>query len=140
VALSANLDRPFKAGANQVISLLVAATTHIYKGAAVMCVAGTGYAVPGADTASGRYMGIALEEADNSAGSAGDIRVKVLHGATHLMTKASAAITDLGYKVALSDDTTVAHVSVTTNDVLMGTVTALQDSTHVWVDDALVGA
>ena len=54
----------------------VKAGAHIYKGALV-CADSTGYGVPGADTADYTFLGVALEEADNSAGQNGDLTLRV---------------------------------------------------------------
>jgi hypothetical protein len=55
----------------------VAGTTEIARGDLV-CENTAGYAVPGADTANYKFLGICIYAADNNPGNAGDISVKVV--------------------------------------------------------------
>lgn len=130
-ALSADKQRKHKEPYLQ--SLDVALTTTIYKGSIVMVVEGTGYAVPGADTASGKTMGVCTEGVDNSAGADGDKTVQVRYGKVHSFTASGADITWMGKNVYIVDDTTVALVGTTTNDVLVGKVMEVISTTEVSV-------
>lgn len=54
----------------------VKAETQVFKGSLV-CVDSKGYAVPGAAVGGYRFVGIAIENADNSSGNDGDWNVRV---------------------------------------------------------------
>ena len=133
-ALSADKEVNRKAG--NVVSYDVAASTTIYKGAMV-CDNGSGYAVPAADTNGYALLGFAVEKADNSSGSDGDIEVRVYKVGSYEMAKASAAQTDIGTLMYILDDQTVASSS--TNSVKAGYVVEVPDTSTVRVRiDAVV--
>ena len=89
MALSANreVDRYVD---QELRSYPVAGSTHIYKGAFVTLDA-SGYAQP--LSAGNRFVGLAYEEADNSGGADGDLRVRVftLGDFGHTLSGATAA-------------------------------------------------
>jgi hypothetical protein len=105
---------------------------HIYKGSLV-CADSTGYAVPGADTAGYTFLGVALEEADNSAGTDGDITVRVQAVGVFSFAK-SGTITqaDVGATLYIKDDQTVALAAGATNDIPCGNLEA-PDGGALWV-------
>lgn len=82
----------------------VVATDIIYRGAAVGLVAASGLARP--LTAGDKFAGFATAKADNSTGSAGDIKVNVMTKGRVQLAVASVAATDLGKPVFASDDDT----------------------------------
>ena len=106
----------------------VAGSTHIYKGALVTLGA-TGYAGP--LSAGSRFVGLAYEEADNSSGSDGDIRVRVFTLGDFGHTLTGATVADVGRPVFASADDTltftpggkpfVGYVKdwVTTNEIIL---------------------
>jgi len=107
----------------------------LYKNAFVMFDA-SGYIVAGADTAACRYAGICVEQCDNSAGSAGDLYVKVETG--DMGREAKVAITgteqaDVGTILYISDDQTLADKTATTNDCAAGVMTEYLSATSAWV-------
>lgn len=104
------------------LELKVKASAKIYKGAMVVTDA-TGYALPGANTAGMIFQGIAQEQKDNSGGASGEISVIVERSDRFAITMASAAITDIGKDVYISDDTTV--TKTVGNGVLVGKVVRL---------------
>lgn len=109
----------------------VTASTTIYKGDAVMLV--SGYAVPGADTSGGIFVGVATTTVVNS-GAAGAARVEVYDDGSFPFTAVGAAVaTWLGVMVYLNGDATVALAGTTSNDVLCGKVTEVESATRVWV-------
>ena len=110
------------------ISVPVKASTTIYKGALVVDLS-TGYASVGADGSGNIFLGVAVEKADNSSGSDGDIEVRVYKTGTYQYTKATAVQTDLGQAAYVRDDNTVALS--TTNSVLAGYVVDIVDSSTV---------
>ncbi|MCO5763761.1 MAG: hypothetical protein NHG36_20045 [Chromatiaceae bacterium] len=80
----------------------VIASDIIYEGAAVGLVAGTGHARP--LVAGDRFVGFAAEKADNSAGAAAAINVKVRAAGAVKLPVTGAVITDVGQPVYASDD------------------------------------
>lgn len=111
----------------------VAAAAQIYKGSLV-CANADGYAVPGADTAGFVFLGVALEEADNGTGSAGELSVKILtHGVFSFNKAGTITQASLGAKVYISDDQTVALAATTTNDIPCGRIEALDGAGALWV-------
>lgn len=98
----------------------VAVSTKIYEGAVVSMVAGTGHAkgYAGTDTV---FLGIADRQADNSAGAAAAITVRVRKDKHRReVTLASVAITDVGAAVYASDDATFTKTS--TSNLLVGKI------------------
>lgn len=99
--LAANSLRTYELG--EINELPVVATDIIYEGAAVGD-NGSGYARP--LVAGDPFRGFAESKADNSAGSAGDINVRVLSKGKIKLAITSLAITDVGKDVYASDDDT----------------------------------
>lgn len=128
-ALTNNKTRDFRLG--DYVEIPVKADTRIYEGAMV-CTVG-GYAVPGADTASYVFMGVATEEADNTGGADGDIKVRVQMGCVESLAASSADATWTGQEVCVADDATVALAASTTNDIKAGKVMRFISSTRVEV-------
>jgi predicted RecA/RadA family phage recombinase len=124
--LTENYDAQGKAGA--LVSYPVAGSTHIYKGSLV-CVNSEGYAVPGADSADYAFVGVAYEETNNTSGSAGDRRVRLLKTGSFVYSKEDAGQSDLGKLMYLSDDNTVADS--TDHSVPAGIVVEVPNSSQV---------
>jgi hypothetical protein len=111
----------------------VADSEHIFKGSLV-CANTDGYAAAGKDSAGFKFLGVALEEADNSAGSDGDVTVKVLaHGVFSFAKSGTVVQADLGKSVYVVDDQTVALAATTTNDIACGKIEALDGASALWV-------
>jgi hypothetical protein len=110
----------------------VKASAQIHKGSLVAADA-SGYAVPGADTAGLTFLGVAIEDADNSGGASGAISVRVQTMGVFSFAK-SGAITQAsaGATLYLVDDQTVALAATTTNDIACGKLEGL-DGSDVWV-------
>lgn len=112
-----------------ILSIPVKAATTINKGALVVIDAG--YAAP-ARTATGLLAaGRAEETADNSSGSAGDIRVLVRRGAFAANNSASGdaiAQADLGKTVYFVDDNTVAKTDGSTTRSAAGKFVGFNDA------------
>jgi hypothetical protein len=110
----------------------VKAATKIYKGSLV-CADSTGYAVPGADAAGQSFLGVAIEEADNSGGAAGALSVRVqTSGIFSLAKSGSITQASIGATLYIVDDQTVGLAATTTNDIPCGRREAL-DGGDVWV-------
>lgn len=78
----------------------------IFRGALLKTNA-AGFVAPCASEAGAKFSGIAYEEKDNSAGSAGDVVAKVIKEGRFLLTGTSFAQTDVGVPVYASDDQTI---------------------------------
>jgi len=114
------------------ISLLVAASTTIYKGA-IVCVNTTGYAVAGAKTAGYKVVGVAEEQVDNSAGSDGDLSVRVRKGVFAFKNDTDAvAQSHIGRPCYVVDDQTVAD-EAEGSSVVAGLVEGIDANDEIWV-------
>jgi hypothetical protein len=131
--LTADLNRSVKGNIHTLKVPLGA--VHVYKGDGLMVLRGTGYAIKMANTALGTYIGVAMEEVDNSGGSAGDLEVLVRRGGIERFSKTSAAITDVGVMATAVDSTTVATGG--TKNVQVGLIVKHESTTHVWVDTSI---
>jgi hypothetical protein len=100
--LAANSPRTWSVG--EIEDYPVIAADIIYDGAAVGLVDGTGHARP--LTTADRFVGFAIETADNSAGAAAAITVKVRSKGLVQLGVTGAVITDVGQPVYASDDDT----------------------------------
>lgn len=100
--LAANKQRPYEIGDYNDIPVI--ASDIIYEGAAVGMVVSTGHARP--LTTADRFVGFAIEKADNSAGAAAAINVRVQMRGEIQLSVSGAAITDLKQPVYASDDDT----------------------------------
>lgn len=106
----------------------------IYAGAFV-CVNADGYAVAGADTAGLIFVGVAMEQKDNTSGSDGDLTVNVRRRGLFKATLGTAiSQANVGDNVFLVDDQTVDLAANTTNDIFCGIIAGYIDSTHAWID------
>ncbi len=106
---------------------------HFYKGA--LCnFNSSGYVKLGADTASEVFAGIALEELDQaSGGSNGDndlLLIPAKSGAVVELTLTSVAVTNIGSACYVNGDDVVALAATTSNDVRVGTIVALSETTN----------
>lgn len=109
----------------------VKASTKVYKGSLV-CVDATGFAVAGADSAGNTFVGMAIENADNSAGSDGTTNVRVqTMGVFSFAKGGSETQADVGSQLFIVDDQTVTSDS-TINNIACGTLEGL-DGSDLWV-------
>lgn len=100
--LAANSPRSFEIGTRNEFPVIAA--DIIYEGAAVGLVDASGHARP--LTSVDRFCGFAEAKADNSAGSAADINVRVVESGKIQLSVSGAVITDCGLAVYASDDDT----------------------------------
>lgn len=96
----------------------VIAADIIYEGAAVGVVKSSGHARP--LNASSKFVGFAEAQADNSAGSAADINVRVVAKGVVKLSVSGAVITDINQPVYATDDDT--FVFLPTGGVYIGRV------------------
>lgn len=98
--LAVNAPRAFEIGSRN--ELPVIASDIIYEGAAVGLVAASGHCRPLA--AGDRFVGFAEQKADNSAGAAAAINVRVIEAGKVQLSVTGVAITDVGQPVYATDD------------------------------------
>lgn len=125
-ALAADKKTEYREGVE--LEFLVKTSSQIYAGALVM-VDADGLLIPGADTASCVFAGLALENVLGDGAKKCRVRVQ---GAVKVVTSGltQAAV---GEKAYLVDDQTVALVATTTNDILCGRIVKFDSATSVWV-------
>ena len=107
---------------------------NIYEGALVE-INSSGFAVNGGDDSGAVFAGVAEEIVDNSGGSAGDLEIKVWTGGgvVTVASAFSAAQTNVGDEVTLSDNQTVDVAGTTTNDVVVGRIVEVISASKVRV-------
>jgi hypothetical protein len=132
-----NYDAPERAGLD--LYLPVAASTKLYAGN-LAALNASGYLVAAADAANLRVIGRVENDVDNSAGSNGDLSVKVHRGVFRYDNSGSNAVTaaSIGKKVYIEDDHTIS-TSAGTNKIVAGRCVDV-DSAGVWVDTRLANA
>ena len=138
MALSANSNRPYKGEPLDILCTPVNAGSHIYKGGLVTADT-DGYSRPGADTAGFTFRGVAIEEfnqtgADGAALSDGRTGCRVARtGATYRFAKHGTIVqADIGSKLYVYDDDTVALAADVSNLVECGTLDSI-DGSYVWL-------
>jgi hypothetical protein len=110
----------------------VLAGARIFKGSLV-CAGAEGYAKPGADTANTTFLGVAIEEADNTAGASGALSVRVQALGVFSFAKTTGITqASLGATVYVKDDQTVGLAADCSNDVPCGRLEGFDDSA-AWV-------
>jgi len=125
MALSANQDVD-RFVDQDLRSYSVGGGVHVYRGAFVE-VNASGFAVP--LTASGVFVGLAYEEADNSSGQDGDVNVRVFTQGDFSVALVGATEADIGRAVYASDDNTVAFSAQLTARV--GYVAAVESAGRI---------
>ena len=127
MALTENLETLRKDG--ELVSIPVDAATLIYKGAIVAVDPGTGLAVNASAAAAQVVIGTAYEQADNSAGAASAISVRVDVGSSNVYT--TATLTEIGEAAYAQDENTVDVLGTGVADNLAGTVVGILSATSV---------
>ncbi|MFQ3611271.1 MAG: hypothetical protein SNJ72_07230, partial [Fimbriimonadales bacterium] len=111
------------------MSYAVKANVRIWKGALV-CVDSTGFLVPASDTAGLRFVGVAFESVDNTAGANGAVRCRVIKRGSFVYNRTGTySQADVGVTVRAVSDNEVAKTS--TNNIVVGTVVELLDGARV---------
>lgn len=113
----------------------VAATTDIARGNLV-CENAAAYAANGADTAAFQFLGVAIAQADNDPGSAGDINVRVVNeGIWEFTCTTSLASVTIGDAMYVDGAATVDLAGGTANvDAFVGRVTRKGATDTVYVE------
>lgn len=133
VALTEARLTPHRSG--DTIAAGVAADTRIFEGALV-CLNAAGTATKGATALNLIAAGIAVSEADNTGGSAGDVTVEIRKGIFRFANSAAAdAITaaEIGDTAYVVDDQTVAKTNGGGTRSAAGTIFDV-DAQGVWID------
>jgi hypothetical protein len=131
-ALATDRATPRREGTTRVFP--VAASTLIYAGA-IVAINASNLATKGAVSTTLKAVGVAVERADNSAGAASAITVKVERGVWLMANSAAGdAITlaDIGSNCFIVDDQTVAKTNGSTTRSVAGVVNDV-DASGVWV-------
>jgi len=125
--VSANRDPQVKEG--KLLSILVEDNVHIYRGVGV-CANAAGYATPMGDDSGSVFIGVAIEECDNTltGHTQGGKRVRVHMPGNAVFTKATAAQTDLGLPVYAGYDGTVVVAGSSSHKVFVGTIVEIISS------------
>lgn len=108
----------------------VIAADIIYEGAAVGVVDGTGHAQP--LTSADRFAGFAEKQADNSAGAAAAVNVRVVRKGNIKLAVSGAVITDVGNPIYATDDNTFSFLK--TGGVFVGFVRRWVSAGYVIVE------
>ncbi len=111
----------------------VAADTIIFAGSLV-CVNSNGYAVPAADTAGYKFIGIAMAQADNKGGGNGDKKVRVRRSGVFEFDAGSITQAMVGEAMYVVDDHTFDDAAGATNDIKVGVLVKYVSATTGWID------
>jgi predicted RecA/RadA family phage recombinase len=130
-ALTKDRATPYRDGIE--IDFPVASNTKIYSGSLV-CANTTGYAVPAADTAGLKFVGVALEQADNTGGANGAKTVRLRRTGVFEFDAASITQAMVGTAMYIVDDHTMDDASGPTNDIRIGVLVKYVADTIGWVD------
>lgn len=109
----------------------VKAATRIF-GGSMVAVDSTGYAVPAGNVAGHKFMGVAMEPADNSAGGNGVILVRVRTAGVFEFAANSISQANVGADMYVLDDQTFDDVNPG-NGVRCGRLTACVTATKGWL-------
>jgi hypothetical protein len=107
----------------------------IYKDT-IVCLDATGYAIVGGDVAGNGFVGVAYDKADNSAGSDGDLSVRVRKTGEYTFEYSGGDATQaaVGKAAYAVDDSTVDDdASALTNDVVVGKIVEVLSASKVRV-------
>lgn len=130
-ALTQDRATPYREGIE--IEFPVAANAKIFAGGLVCTNAG-GFAVPGADTAGLRFLGVALEKVDNTGGADGAKKVRCRRTGVFEFNAASITQAMVGDSMYIKDDNTFDDAAGCTNDVKAGVLVKYVSSSKGWID------
>jgi hypothetical protein len=108
------------------------AAVKIYAGGMV-CINAAGYAAPAADTVNFKFVGIALEQVDNSAGQAGDKTIRVRRVGVVEFKASSIAQGDVGKQMYVVNDETFDETNPG-QGIICGVLTKFVSATKGWLD------
>lgn len=129
-------DRDTRRRDGEQFDLPVAAATLIYAGSIVCVSTATNLATKGATATTLKAVGMAEDRADNSAGAASAIRVRVRRGCFRFANSAAGdqvVLGDVGSDCFIVDDQTVAKTNGSNTRSVAGKVRDV-DADGVWVE------
>lgn len=132
-ALTKDRTTPYREGIE--VEYPVAANTKIYAGSLV-CVNANGYVVPAADTSGYLFVGVAMEQMDNSTGANGAKSVRLRRTGVFEFDAASITQAMVGAPMYAVDDHTFDDAAGPTNDVKVGLLVKYVSATQGWIDIA----
>jgi hypothetical protein len=130
-ALTKDRATPYRDGIE--IDVPLAANSKIYAGSLV-CANTSGYAVPAADTAGMKFVGVALEQVDNTGGANGAKKVRVRRQGTFEFDALSITQAMVGSSMYVMDDHTFDDATGPTNDIRLGILVKYVADTKGWID------
>ena len=130
-ALTKDRATPYREGIE--IEFPVAANSKIYSGSLV-CSNTSGYAVPAADTAGLKFLGVALEQVDNTGGVNGAIQLRLRRTGVFEFDAASITQAMVGSAMYAMDDHTVDDAAGASNDIKVGVLLKYVSDTKGWID------
>jgi hypothetical protein len=130
-ALTKDRATPYRDGIE--IEFPVAANSKIYSGSLV-CANSTGYAAPAADTAGMKFLGVALEQTDNTGGANGAKKIRLRRTGVFEFDATSITQAMVGTPVYVMDDHTVDDASGPVNDIRVGILLKYVADTKGWID------
>jgi|UniRef100_A0A7C5AKY8 hypothetical protein len=130
-ALTKDRATPYRDGIE--LDFPVAANAKIYAGSMV-CANSGGYAVPAADTAGYRFLGVALEQVDNTNGANGAKKVRLRRTGVFEFDALSITQAMVGTSMYVVDDHTIDDASGPVNDIRVGLLVKYVSDTKGWVD------
>jgi hypothetical protein len=132
-ALTRDRATPYREGIE--VEYPVAANAKIYAGSLV-CVNTAGYAAPAADTSGYRFIGVAMEQMDNTDGDDGGKSVRVRRAGVFEFDALSIDATMVGQAMYVVDDHTFDDAAGPTNDIKTGLLVKYVSATKGWIDIA----
>jgi hypothetical protein len=111
----------------------VAANTKIFAGSLV-CANTNGYLVPATDTIGLKFVGVAIEQMDNTGGANGAKKVRVRRVGAFEFDAASITQAMVGTSMYVVDDHTIDDSSGPTNDIRVGILVKYVSDTKGWID------
>jgi len=136
----ASADRQYQRKEGELVNYKMIAADIIYKGTMVTTPVGeatnSGYAKPGTNELLSRFLGVSVEKMDNSAGAIGVKSVRVwTSGSFEFVFSGTATQADVGKRVYIVDDQTVAFEGLTTAFMVeAGTIVEYISATVVRVE------
>jgi predicted RecA/RadA family phage recombinase len=130
-ALTQDRATPYREGIE--IEFPVAAAVKIYAGSLV-CANAQGFAAPAADTAGLKFLGVALEQVDNTGGANGGKVVRLRRSGVFEFNAASITQAMVGDPMYVKDDNTFDDAGGCTNDIKAGVLVKYVTDTKGWID------
>jgi len=130
-ALTKDRATPYREGVE--LDFPVAANCKIYSGSLV-CGDTNGYAVPGADSPGLKFLGVAVEQVDNTGGANGAKIVRLRRTGVFEFDASSITQAMIGASMYIKDDHTMDDAAGCTYDVRVGILVKFVSESRGWVD------